>query len=34
LRLAIKIERWTGGQVPASSVCKIAAKLDEQGAAA
>lgn len=30
LKLAMKIERWSGGQVPATSVCAIAEEVAQQ----
>lgn len=30
LKLAMKIERWSGGQVKAASICRIAAEVAEQ----
>jgi transcriptional regulator with XRE-family HTH domain len=33
LKLAMKIERWSGGQVKAASVCKIAAEVAGQAMA-
>jgi transcriptional regulator with XRE-family HTH domain len=34
LKLALKIEKWSGGQVRAASICDFAAEVQEQGAAA
>lgn len=33
LKLALKIERWSGGQVKAATICKIAAEVAQQAPA-
>ncbi len=33
LKLALKIEKWSGGQVPAASLCDFVTEVEKQGAA-